>query len=383
MSWRQVPRMTADLICFSHLRWDFVFQRPNHLMSRFAKDRRVFYVEEPLYHPYNAQLDVQRTAHGPMRVLPKLPERVRNDPQPHLARLIDQLLRAWEIESYELWYYTPMALPYTRHLTPQLVVYDVMDELKSFRFAPPELLNLERELFARADVVFTGGESLYQAKRHMHPDVHAFPSSVDVGHFSRARQQTTDPEDQEQLPHPRLGYFGVIDERMNLELVAQLCDLEPEWQVVMVGPTAKIDPATLPQRQNLHWLGPKTYAELPDYISGWDIAFMPFALNASTEMISPTKTPEFLAAGRPVISTPITDVVNPYGELRLVKIASDAQGFVAAAKQLLQEDPAQRLHRADAFLKVMSWDMTWHRMNNAMAEARARRERRHAAPSAA
>jgi UDP-galactopyranose mutase len=375
--------MTPDLICFSHLRWDFVFQRPNHLMSRFAKERRVFYVEEAVFvQSPTAKLDVIKTEHGPMRVVPNLPERMRTEPQPHLARLIDQLIRAWKVQEYELWYYTPMALQYTRQLTPQLVVYDVMDELKSFAFAPPELLTLERDLFQRADVVFTGGESLYQAKRHLHPDVHAFPSSVDVEHFASARRQKTDPPDQANLSHPRLGYFGVIDERMDLALVAHLCEMEPTWQVVMIGPTAKINPASLPQRHNLHWLGPKSYGELPDYISGWDVALMPFALNDATRFISPTKTPEFLAAGRPVISTPVADVVSPYGELRLVAIATDAQGFITAAKALLQEDAAQRMHRADAFLKAMSWDMTWHRMNNAMAEARTRRQLR-AHPTAA
>ena len=366
-------RDTADLICLSHLRWDFVFQRPNHLMSRCAKDRRVFFFEEPLFHHGAAELEVTPTEHGVLRVVPKLPHGVPDVPG-QLKQMIDTLITTSSIKRYELWYYTPMAMQFTRHLEPSLVVYDVMDELKNFRGAPPELLPLEHELYQRADVVFTGGESLYQAKKHLHPDVHAFPSSVDVPHFARARTQKTDPEDQAKIPHPRLGFFGVIDERMNVELVGRLAELEPTWQLVMVGPVVKIDPAHLPRLPNIHWLGGKRYGELPDYLSGWDVAIMPFALNASTQFISPTKTPEFLAAGRPVISTSITDVVKPYGELGLVRIAGDAEGFRRAAKEAMAEDRLQQLKRADAFLAAMSWDMTWHRMNTAMNEARERRQ---------
>src|SRR5581483_10187165 len=285
----------------------------------------------------------------------------------------DALLRTHCVERYSLWYYTPMALAFTRHLSQQLVVYDVMDELKNFKFAPPELHALEAELFGRADVVFTGGKSLYEAKKGLHPDVHVFPSSVDVAHFARARRHLNDPLDQAALPRPRLGYFGVIDERMNLQLVAELAELEPRWQLVMVGPVVKVDPRSLPRRPNLHWLGGRPYAQLPDYISGWDVAIMPFALNEATRFISPTKTPEFLAAGRPVVSTPVADVVSPYGELQLVRIASSAAGFVAAAKAAMQEDVIARWRRFDPFLAGMSWDMTWQRMERAMTAAHERR----------
>lgn len=341
-------------------------------MSRCAKDRRVFFFEEPIFHNGAAELEVTPTEHGVQRVVPKLPHGTPDVPL-QLKKMIDTLITTQSIRRYDLWYYTPMALPFTRHLTPELVVYDVMDELKNFKFAPPELLTFENELYQLADVVFTGGESLYQAKKHLHHDIHAFPSSVDVPHFARARTQKTDPEDQANIPHPRLGFFGVIDERMNLELVEKLATLQPDWQIVMVGPVVKIDPAHLPKLPNVHWLGGKKYEQLPDYISGWDVAIMPFALNDSTKFISPTKTPEFLAAGRPVVSTGITDVVKPYGELNLVRIADDAPGFQAAVKAALADDRLQHLKRSDAFLAAMSWDMTWHRMNTAMQEARERR----------
>jgi UDP-galactopyranose mutase len=364
----------VDLICLSHLRWDFVFQRPNHLMSRCARERRVFFVEEPLLHQGPAELEVMRTEHAVTRVVPKLPLGAPAEKRDAaLARMIDTLLVTSQISRYELWYYTPMALPATRHLSPRLIVYDVMDELKNFKNAPRELLHLERELFSLADVVFTGGGSLYRAKRHLHAHVHELPSSVDVAHFSRARHRNTDPGDQACLDRPRLGFFGVIDERMDLELVARLCELEPRWQLVMVGPVVKIDPAQLPRLPNLHWLGPRSYAQLPDYISGWDVAIMPFALNDSTRFISPTKTPEFLAAGRPVISTPVADVISPYSDLGLVEIAADAEGFAATGRRLMAEDARPRQHRADAFLAATSWEKTWHQMSAAMQAARERR----------
>jgi glycosyltransferase involved in cell wall biosynthesis len=373
----------GDLICFSHLRWDFVFQRPNHLMSHCARSRRVFYFEEPLLHDGAADLHITQTEHGVIRVVPLLPKHAL--PSEHLrdlGQLVDALLRTHCVERYSLWYYTPMALAFTRHLSPQLVVYDVMDELKNFKFAPPELHALEEELFARADVVFTGGRSLYEAKKPLHPDVHVFPSSVDVPHFARARRHRSDPLDQAPLPGPRLGFFGVIDERMNLDLVGALADLEPSWQLVMIGPVVKIDPKSLPRRANIHWLGGRPYAQLPDYISGWDVAIMPFALNDSTRFISPTKTPEFLAAGRPVVSTPVTDVVSPYGDLQLVRIASNSTGFVAAAKAAMQEDTSARWRRFDPFLAGMSWEMTWQRMERAMSAAQGRRGKASAARAA-
>jgi UDP-galactopyranose mutase len=266
------------------------------------------------------------------------------------------------IGSHVLWYYTPMALPFTRHLRPVAVVYDCMDELSAFAGAPPELRQREVELMKRADLVLTGGQSLYEAKRHLHRQVYPFPSSVDAPHFARARQPQPDPADQARIPHPRIGFFGVIDERFDVDLVRGVAALRPDWHFVLLGPVVKIDPRTLPQAPNLHYLGSKPYTELPSYLSGWDVAMLPFARNESTRFISPTKTPEYLAAGRPVVSTSIRDVVRPYGQEGLARIADDAAEFVAAIEASLAEDAAIRRVRADAFLSQMSWDLTWSRM---------------------
>jgi glycosyltransferase involved in cell wall biosynthesis len=356
-----------DLICLSHLRWDFVYQRPQHLLSRCAKERRVFFFEEPIFSKDTvARLDVSQRDGGVWVVVPHLQEGMNEDEINSLQRqLIDDLLVSYQIKDYILWYYTPMALPFTRHLDPQAIIYDCMDELSAFKGAPPSLLRREKELFERADLVFTGGQSLYEAKRGQHPSVYAFPSSIDVKHFGQARTIKEDPADQANIPHPRMGFFGVVDERMNLELLDGIAEARPDWHLVVIGPVVKIDPATLPNRPNIHYLGGKNYKELPNYVAGWDIAMMPFALNESTKFISPTKTPEFLAAGKPVVSTSIRDVVRPYGKEGLVQIADKVEDFVKAAEVLMSGKFTGQpwLKRVDAFLSQTSWDSTWGRMS--------------------
>ena len=352
-----------DLVCLSHLRWNFVYQRPQHLLSRCARERRVFFVEEPERGEGPARLQVSRGEDGVWVVVPWLPEGLDQAAGWAVQReLLDRLFAEHAIRRYALWYYTPMALPFTRHLEPLATVYDSMDELSAFAGAPPAMRANEAELFTRADLVFTGGQSLYEAKKSRHPRVHLFPSSVDTAHYARARQPQADPTDQATIPRPRLGFFGVLDERLDRELIDGLGAARPDWQVVMLGPVVKIDPSSLPRRPNLHYLGSKRYEELPSYLAGWDVALLPFALNDSTRFISPTKTPEYLAAGRPVVSTPIRDVVRPYGEQGMVRIAGTIEEFVAACQAALAEDPATRLAMVDPFLRQMSWDRTWARM---------------------
>lgn len=359
----------GDLICFSHLRWNFVYQRPQHLLSRAAKERRVFFFEEPELGGRTAHLDIQDTPEGVTVVRPMIPAGIDNSAMNGvLSRLVNELVATRAINDYVLWFYTPMAMPFTSQLSPRAVVYDCMDELSAFQGAPPSLIQHEAQLMAAADVVFTGGRSLYLAKRDRHPNIHAFPSAVDADHFARARTHTADPDDQAGIPHPRVGFFGVIDERLDIELLADLADLRPDLQIVMLGPVVKIDPATLPQRPNLHWLGGKPYPELPSYIAGWDVAIMPFARNAATRYISPTKTPEYLAGGRPVVSTSITDVIDPYLGLGLVRIADTGAEFAAAIDAARAEDPDQRQARADRWLAQISWDKTWTAMD-ALIEA--------------
>jgi UDP-galactopyranose mutase len=215
-------------------------------------------------------------------------------------------------------------------------------------------------------VVFTGGQSLFEAKRQRHRNVHCIPSAVDVAHFAGAGGDVADPDDQRHIPSPRLGYCGVIDERMDYALLAAIADRRPAWHLVMLGPVVKVDAARLPQRPNIHYLGLKRYAELPAYLAGWDVAMLPFARNQSTRWISPTKTPEYLAAGKPVVSTPIGDVAATYARAGYVTIAADAPAFVAAIERLLHR-PKVDDRRLRRLLGRASWDRTWRRMTDLMA----------------
>jgi UDP-galactopyranose mutase len=353
----------ADLICFSHLRWNFVYQRPNHLMSRCARERRVFYFEEPIFDASSPRLEINVVENNLYQVTPHLPEGMGDEQRrTGLARLVDQLIEDQNIQNYLVWYYTPMALEFTGHLKPKTIIFDVMDELSAFRGAPKILLDYEAQLFKKASVVFTGGMSLYESKRTKHPFVHAFPSSVDRAHFGRARTEQ-EPADQARIPGPKLGFFGVIDERFDIELLRGAAAARPNYQWVVIGPIVKIDPNDLPKAPNIHYLGSKTYNELPAYLSGWDVALLLFAMNESTRFISPTKTPEYLAAGRPVVSTPIRDVVSPYGDRGLVRIASNVPEWVAACDAALKEGFEPKRQEIDAFLRDMSWDETWRRMS--------------------
>jgi glycosyltransferase involved in cell wall biosynthesis len=352
-----------DLVCVSHLRWDFVFQRPQHLLTRAARTRRVFYIEEPEFVDAAPSILSRSIAPSLTVAVPQVPRSASRAERLQIqADLIEQLLVEQSVSDYTLWLYTPMALEFTHQLTPTTVVYDCMDELSGFSGAPPELMALESDLFAWADVVFTGGHTLYEAKQGKHANVHAFPSSVDVEHFNRARGQGLEPEDQRAIPRPRIGYYGVIDERMDYELLAGVAASRPDWHLVLVGPTAKIAPDALPKAPNIHYLGGRSYTQLPEYISGWDVAMLPFARNEATRFISPTKTPEYLAAGLPVVSTSIRDVVRPYGELGLAYIADTVDQFVAAIGAALACDRAAHINAADDYLRHLSWDRTWTAM---------------------
>jgi UDP-galactopyranose mutase len=366
-----------DLVCLSHLRWDFVFQRPQHLLSRFARERRVFFVEEPMFSDEPDHLDISPREDNLFVVVPRLSHETANFQQvdPIIKKLLDEMFVEQNIGDFVLWYYTPMAIPFSDNLTPLATVYDCMDELSAFKNAHPELLNYENKLFGKADLVFTGGQSLYEAKRDRHERVFAFPSSIDAKHFEQARIIESEPDDQKSIAHPRLGFCGVIDERMNVEMLGQMADLRPDWQFVMIGPVVKISEEDLPKRDNIHYLGGKDYKDLPKYIAGWDVAIMPFAINDSTKFISPTKTPEYLAAGKPVVSTPIRDVVRPYGELSLVHIAATAEEFVSACEQALSEHTEDRIKAADEFLSQMSWDKTWQQMADLIEEAAAKKRK--------
>lgn len=388
------------LLVFSHLRWDFVFQRPQHLLSRLAHDYRVIYVEEPVHDPERPpRLDsrIVTTPDGAQVevMVPFTPVPAPGFDDAHLPLLqpmLDREFAARGIRDYLVWLYTPMALPLIAGMQPRAIVYDCMDELAAFRNAPAQLRQREAALMAAADLVLCGGPALYHARRGQHPHLHCLPSAVDAAHFAppgpprrpagerwsgdaatcradAAANGTRAAALQAEVARPRLGFFGVIDERMDLALVGELAERRPDWQIVMVGPVVKIPESSLPRRANLHWLGMQPYGVLPHLLAGWDIALMPFALNESTRFISPTKTLEYLAGGKPVVSTPVQDVVALYGDV--VRIGRDAAAFVDCCEEILTEDAASREYWHGAAVKVVeasSWDAGARRVLGWLAE---------------
>lgn len=357
-----------DLICFCHLRWNFVYQRPQHLMSRYARQNRVYLVEEPVFHNEGNFLQLDRRENLTI-VVPFIQHSSEEEVTNQQVRLFKELFISESIDTYAFWYYSPMFLGIGNHFDPLLIIYDCMDELSLFKDAPAILTDREKEMFLKADLVFTGGYNLYSAKKDSHNNIYPFPSSIDKEHFEQARNITSEPEDQAGIPHPRFGFYGVIDERFDIDLIREVAERKPNWHFVIIGPVVKIDPAILPQVHNIHYLGGRNYDQLPQYLGGWDVAIIPFLRNDSTKYISPTKTPEYLAGGKPVISTSITDVVTPYGTNNLVHIADTADDFIKAAEtELNREDRKAWLENIDQFLSQNSWDKTWARMMGHISE---------------
>jgi UDP-galactopyranose mutase len=347
------------LVAFSHLRWGFVWQRPQHLLTRFAREMPVVVVEEPEYHLQGADVHVRRD-HGVTVVTPLLPRAKEkygfgNHVNEEIARLVEPFVRPGTDPI--LWYYTPMALgaePAT--VRPRLTVYDAMDDLASFRAAPPELRIREARLLSKVDLVFTGGPTLYRQRRDLHPAVHCFPSGVEAAHFA-STAKATPPEGLTHQRRPILGYYGVIDERLDLALLAEIADLRPNWTIALIGPVAKIDETTIPVRPNIVRFGQQAYDDLPAFLASFDVALMPFARNEATRAISPTKTLEYLAGGKPVVSTPIADVITLYGDV--VQIAANGKEFIAATETVLNRtSDADRQWRARTARLVAAndWD---------------------------
>lgn len=355
------------LVCFSHLRWDFVFQRPQHLLTRCAQHSKVYYIEEPIFDAEDqAYVRFSKRLDNLWVCVPHLPFGInKKHIDAYLANFLDKFLQQSDMDDFTFWYYTPMALSFSDKYRPKLTVYDCMDELSAFKFAPAEIKILEKKLLAKADIVFTGGHSLYEAKKNQHANIYPFPSSIEKSHFEKARLADIEPQDQQKISGKKIGFYGVIDERFDIDLIRTIAEAKPDWQIILIGPVVKIDQNILPRNKNIHYLGQRGYEDLPKYLSGWDMALIPFLLNESTRFISPTKTPEYLSAGIPVVSTPIRDVVKPYGMKKLVHIASTGKEFIEAIEKEFQTtDKSAWLEKVDKFLEHNSWDDTYEDMRD-------------------
>ncbi len=369
--------LNFDLLCLSHLRWHFVTQRPQHLLHQAAQNHRVFYWEEPIWHEVEQEspgasavpyLEVLQEGETIWVLRPHL--QVGTSGEEEQRNLLDRFVEEQQTRRLVTWYYTPMAYAFSKHLKTAAVVYDCMDQLSNFLGAPTELEDREQELLRVADVVFTGGRSLFEDKAGRHGNVHLFPSSVDVAHFAQANSFGSDTcPDQTSIPTPRVGFYGVLDERFDFDLLAKVAALRPDVHFVLLGPVAKIDVTLLPAAKNIHYLGSKKYGELPAYLADWTVAILPFALNASTEFISPTKTPEYLAAGRPVVSTPIRDVVRDYGDEGLVLIADTPEAFALALDHAMEPPTEVWMHAVATKLAASSWQSTWTAMERLLETA--------------
>jgi protoporphyrinogen oxidase/glycosyltransferase involved in cell wall biosynthesis len=365
-----------ELVVFSHLRWSFVYQRPQQILSRLARHFRVLFVEEPHYCSGDPRGELSAPCPGVTVLTPHTPLTApgfHDDQIPLLTKLVGQALARERFTDYGAWLYTPMALPLLTKLTPRIVVYDCMDELTAFRGAPRQLVQRENALLRVANVVFAGGPSLYESRLSRHLSVHLFPSSVDREHFARGADPALAHPDVKALARPRLGYFGVVDERLDLDLLRDIADKRPEWELCVVGPVAKIDPATLPQAPNIHYYGQRSYDELPRFLAGWDVALLPFAHNDATRYISPTKTLEYMAAGRAIVSTTIADVKRLYGDV--VRFGDDSDAFIAQCEAALVEPPTARSERMAAMRRIVratSWDETAREMRRIVDVAASR-----------
>lgn len=358
------------LVAFSHLRWDFVWQRPQHVLSRLAKEMPVLYVEEPVGDASKDMLELRldgrvTIARAHLRDLPA-GSRFSDEVNSRIADLLEPLL----IDDDDLitWYYTPMAIgAFPKSIAPALTVFDAMDDLASFRFAPPEMREQQSRMLEMADIVFTGGPTLYRQHQHRHPRVFSFPSGVDRAHFASPGQSSAVSRALTQMRRPVIGFYGVLDERMDTDLVTKIADLRPDWNFVLVGPLAKIGPEDLPCRANIRHFGLEAYEALPAILAKFDVAMMPFALNEATRAISPTKTLEFLAGGKPVVSTPVPDVVELYSAA--TSFAATPEKFVAAIEDILAWSPEDRTawqHRTDALLAAHDWHQIVEEMAGAM-----------------
>jgi glycosyltransferase involved in cell wall biosynthesis len=379
--------MTTALIVFSHLRWGFACQRPQHLMTALAEHLPVLFVEEPVHTRGAARLECRTLGPRLQVLVPHTPLRAlgfHDEQMPVLQRLLDAHLRRLQIDDFGAWFCTPLALPLIARWQPRVVVYDCMDELSGLQFAPPLLQQREAALLQRADIVLTSGPSLYEAKRALHPNVHYLPSTVDAEHFAphdgSGRQPLPhDPEAaaaarlMQSIAAPRLGYFGLIDERIDFELLDAVAAVRPQWQLVMAGPVVRIDHRSVPRRPNIHWLGQQPYQRLPHLLATWQVALMPFAINEATRFVNPSKALEYMAGEKPVVATPLPDVVSLYGDL--MRIARRPREFVDACAAALAETPwqrSERLVRTAATVYRNSWKAHARQVRALLAEHLAR-----------
>jgi len=345
-----------DMIVFCHLRWQFVYQRPQHIISRMAETMKVLFIEEPVRNHENKSSGNLFAVSENINVLQPNVDDIAS-----IANIIPEYVKNKNVSVG--WFYSASFCPLIESFQFDTTVYDCMDELSLFKGAPAHLIDQEKYLMSNADIIFTGGKSLYESKKQFHNNVHCFPSSVDQDHFAQALKNISIPGDIGDIKGPIVGYYGVIDERIDLALIEETAKNLPNVSFVMVGPLAKISDNDLPKAANIHYLGMKCYNELPFYLKAFDLAMMPFALNDATKYISPTKTLEYMAARKPIISTKIMDVVRDYSDC--IELIENADDFTNVITFLCEDHDCEDMEvRYDKILQDTSWDQTASKMKS-------------------
>jgi glycosyltransferase involved in cell wall biosynthesis len=372
-------RKDYSIIVHCHLCWDWVWQRPQQFVSRLSQRHKILFVE--VIAPAADLATPTARFRGPenfpnVTILTlQFPAARWNDGEyvdAERRRMVQEFITgpvAGQFDNAVQWFYDPMAVPaFAGKMDEILTVYDCMDELSKFKCAPPEIIERERQLLGRADVVFTGGRKLFEAKSQHNDNCHFYGCGVDCEHFGKAREERTEvPAELRGMQKPVLGYFGVVDERMDYELIARLADANPKWSVVMIGPVLKVDEAVLPKRPNLHWLGQRSYSDLPAYCKGFDVCLMPFALNESTEFINPTKALEYMATGRMIVSTAVPDVVRNFGSV--VKIAKNQKEFISLCQRAVEKPEQDAIERGLQMASENTWEKIVARMERHIEDA--------------
>lgn len=354
------------IIVHCHLRWDGVWQRPQQFLSRLAKKHPVLFCEGPtlVNEEITPRFEIKEASNAENVLVMQtfFPASKFSDGawvDSERLRLLKEALAgelSGQFDSPVQWFYDPMAVTaYAGNIGERAIVYDCMDQLSQFKFAPPELIQREVTLLEKADVVFCGGRKLREAKSRINSNCHFYGCGVDVEHFGKARlEETPLPEDLQKMSRPVLGYFGVVDERLDYGLIAALADANPKWSVAIIGPVVKVDPASLPTRPNLYWLGRREYQQLPGYTKGFDVCLMPFALNEATEYINPTKACEYMATGTQIVSTAVPDVVSNFSEV--VDVAQNQEEFIEMCKRAVDRPSEKQIQAGLKMAQENTWD---------------------------
>ncbi len=367
-----------SILVHSHLRWDWVWQRPQQFLSRLSENHPILFVEEPWFVDYliESETTVWQAEKFPniTVVRPHFPEAWKKDRariDAERRKTVDELLAGPLGDTFSepvQWFYDPMAvIPFGGQMNEIANIYDCMDQLSQFRGAPAELVRRERLLLELADVVFAGGPKIHQAKVLHNENCHSYGCGVEIAHFGKARRpETPIPDDVAHLQGPVLGFFGCVDERMDYELLAKMAAAHPEWQIVIIGPAIKVDPEQFPQRENIHWLGAREYQQLPGYVKAFDVCLMPFAINEATEFINPTKALEYMATGTPIVSTAIEDVVLQFSDV--VQIADSHEEFIAFCERTISSPDSEAIQLGLELTTLNSWEAIVERLEQHISD---------------